>query len=327
MTAAYLYRLLCLCLAALFLLHLALTSVLALLAPSVIRIAGKMRPGRAAALLLWARLAPLSISVLIVGVMIAPSYLWLEPRGAVEPEPMAWMWLGAAALGLAFLCSSFSRAIRAIARSRRFVERCRLSARQAYLPGESRPVLVMQDGAPLVMLAGVLRSRLIVSAKVVDALPPDQLATVLQHEQAHRSSHDNLKRLLVLLAAGMLPLFRSLRRLEQSWHQVTEWAADDYAAAGDAGCSVTLASALVNVARLGNIQAGPVLVTSLMANGEDLSLRVDRLLRFVPPAQPSRLSRLLAGGAAMVLASGIMLVLAHPATLRAAHEMIEKLIQ
>jgi hypothetical protein len=85
------------------------------------------------------------------------------------------------------------------------------------------------------------------------------------------------------MAPGILPFFHGFSRLEQAWARVTEWAADDFAVAGDTHRSLTLAAALVRVARLGKVPAPPVLVTSLMPNGVDLSARVDRLLTSSPP--------------------------------------------
>jgi beta-lactamase regulating signal transducer with metallopeptidase domain len=186
----------------------------------------------------------------------------------------------------------------------------------------------MEDPAPLVMLGGVLRSRLVISRKVVFALSADQLAAVLRHERAHSRSRDNFKRLLVLLAPGVFPFFRGFSRLEQAWARVAEWAADDFAVAGDSHRSLTLAAALVRVARLGAVPVPPVLATSLMANGMDLSARVDRLLHFVPAtAKPGRVGRLLSGGAGVVLAASVIALMAQPVTLHAAHECLEALIR
>ena len=326
MTGSYLFRLLCLSMASFFLVHLALAAALSLLGPAAIRLSERFRPQLAVRLLLLLRLAPTGLSLLMVAGLLAPSYLWLEPRATTEP--IGWVCLAAAALGLAVWTLSVTRALRAVGRSLRHIRHCQRTARKTYLRGETAPVWLMEDPAPLVMLAGVLRSRLVISSKVVSALSADQLAAVLRHERAHSRSRDNFKRLLVLLSPGILPFFHGFNRLDQAWARVTEWAADDFAVAGDSRRSLTLAAALVRVARLGAVPPPPVLVTSLMSNGVDLSARVDRLLHFVPAtAKPGRLAKLFSGGVGVLLAASVIALMAHPVTLHAAHEFLEALIR
>jgi len=243
-------------------------------------------------------------------------------------EPIGWVCLAAAALGLAVWSHSIARTLRAVGRSLRHIRQCQRAARKTYLRGDTAPVWLMEDPAPLVMLAGVLRSRLVISRRVVSALSAEQLDAVLRHERAHSRSRDNFKRLLVLLSPGILPFFRGFGRLEQAWARVAEWAADDFAVAGDSHRSLTLAAALVRVARLGAVPPPPMLVTSLMPNGVDLSARVDRLLHFVPSAvKPGRFARLLTGGAGVVLGTCVLALMAQPVTLHAAHEFLEELIR
>ena len=326
MTGSYLFRLLCLSMASFFLVHLALGSALSLLAPAAIRLSERLRPQLAARWLLLLRLAPTGLSLLMVAGLLAPSYLWLEPRATTEP--IGWVCLAAAALGAAVWSLSITRALRAAGRSLRHNRRCQRVARKTYLRGEAAPVWVMEAAAPLVMLAGVLRSRVVISRKVMSALSADQLAAVLRHERAHRRSRDNFKRLLILLAPGILPLFRGFSGVEQAWARVAEWAADDFAVAGDSHRSLTLAAALVRVARLGAVPATPVMVTSLMPSGIDLSARVDRLLHFVPStAKPGRAARLLSGVAGVLMGASVIALIARPVTLHAAHEFLETLIR
>jgi beta-lactamase regulating signal transducer with metallopeptidase domain len=295
------------------------------LAPAAIRLAERFRPQLAARLLLLLRFAPAGLSLLMAGGLLAPSYLWLEPRATTEP--IGWVCLAAAALGLAVWSLSITRALRAAGRSLRHIRHCQRTARKTYLRGETAPVWLMEDPAPLVMLEGVLRSRLVIARKVVSALSAEQLAAVLRHERAHSRSRDNFKRLLVLLTPGILPFYRGFSSLEQAWARVAEWAADDFAVAGDSCRSLTLAAALVRVARLGAVPTPPVLVTSLMPNGVDLSARVERLLHFVPAAaKPGRAAKLLFG-AGVLLGASVIALMAQPVTLHAAHECLEELIR
>jgi hypothetical protein len=125
----------------------------------------------------------------------------------------------------------------------------------------------------------------------------------------------------------MLPFFRGFNRLEQAWARVAEWAADDLAVAGDSHRSLTLAAALVRVARLGAVPPPPALVTPLMPTSVDLSARVDRLLHFVPSANPGPFVRLLSGAAGVLLGVSVIALMVRPVTLYAAHEFLEELIR
>jgi Zn-dependent protease with chaperone function len=326
MILPYLARLVCLCLAAFFLVHAALGLLVSALAPWAVRFASRMAPVSGARVLLLLRLFPAGFALFVVAGLCTPSYLWLEPKSA--PEPMGLVCLAAALMGLAIWGTSMGRATRAMARSARYLRRCRVASREMRLPGERMAAWVIDGAAPCVMLAGVLRPRLVISRNVVAALSAEQLSAAIRHERAHGISRDNLKRLLVLLAPGMLPFVPGFRNLERAWARIAEWAADDRAAAGKTRRSLSLAAALVRVARLGSAPAAPALATSLMADESDLSERVDRLLR---PAR--RIARrgprepVLAASAGLLLGGALIAVMAHPATLYSAHEFLEFLIR
>ena len=113
--------------------------------------------------------------------------------------------------------------------------------------------------------------------------PPGQLAAALRHEEAHRISRDNLKRLLLLLAPGLLPGLHGFGAIERGWARFSEWAADDDAVAGDAHRSLSLAAALVRVARMGGSAPVSPLTAAFLGDSREISARVDRLLSPAPP--------------------------------------------
>jgi hypothetical protein len=77
------------------------------------------------------------------------------------------------------------------------------------------------------------------------------------------------------------------------------------------------------VARLQSGAATPALVTSLVEADEDLSFRVERLLRATPVHQPNlRLETITLSCAALLIAS----IAFNPAGLHAVHQLLEKLL-
>ncbi len=323
MSLPYLFRLLCLCLASFFLVHLVAGLAVALLTPLAEQVALRMRPRRAERFLLVLRMFPAVFSLIVVGGLCAPSYLLLEPAWTREEVSLAC--LAAAGLCLALVMLSLLRCVRAARRSSGYTRYCQLVGRQEHLGGAFGPVWVVEGSAPFLVLAGILKPRLIVSRPVVNALPAGQLAAALRHEQAHRLSCDNLKRLLLLLSPDLFPMWRGLSRLERVWARFAEWAADDYAVDGDSQRSLSLASALVSVARLGACPQTAPLVTSLLADNEDLAQRVERLLHDVPLAANEKSSGM-APAAALAAAALAVLLLLQPVTLSSVHGLLEYLM-
>ena len=302
MTLPYAGRLLCLCLASFFLINLAAGLLVRIFARLAIRMAERMRSRTGARILFGMRLAPAMLAICAVGVLCVPSYLAMEPESLAES--VGWTCLTAACLSLAAAGGAVVRGIRAAVRSRRYLA---------------------ANGSCRFALAGLFRPRLIVSQEVMRVLSPAELAMALRHERAHWKSRDNLKRLFILLAPDGLLFASGLESLERAWARLAEWAADDDAVAGDDGNSLTLASALVRVARLGTAQAPPELLTALTSCAQDLAARVDRLLLPKTTRQPGRSAVWIA--AALPLAVGLLAWPLRPATLSLAHEMLERLIR
>jgi hypothetical protein len=74
---------------------------------------------------------------------------------------------------------------------------------------------------------------------------------------------------------------------------------------------------------------GSPLVASLLADGRDLSARVDRLLSLSIAPQPKGGSRMpfLAAGATVMLAVGLMAAAMESATFHSVHELLEHLVR
>jgi Zn-dependent protease with chaperone function len=325
MILTYLLRLLCLCFASFFVLNIAAGLFVRISSKSAIRFADSRSPGTAARFLLALRLLPFGLATLFVFGLCVPSYLWLEPTGTAERVGTLSVIL--ALLGAATWSISVARTAHSLVASQRHNRLCRLAGDETRVPGESSSLIVVEEDAPLLALSGLLRPRLLISRSVLHTLSSEELDAALSHEQAHRRSRDNAKRLLLLLAPDMFPFVRPLRTLERNWSKFTEWAADDRATAGNARRALSLAAALVRFARMGSAPRLPYLSTSLLACDRELSARVDRLLHAVPitrshAKQPHHWLRT----ASFLLVGCLGALFLVPSALSLVHELLELLL-
>jgi Zn-dependent protease with chaperone function len=325
MILPYLLRLLCLCFASFFVLNFAVCLPIHFASKSALRFAESNAPGAAARFLIALRILPFALAALGVLGLCVPSYLWLEPAATSERVGIFCIVLGL--LGAATWSDSIVRTAHSVFASMRHNRLCRVVGQESRLPGEPSPMVVVETEAPLLAMSGLFRPRLLISRGVLRSLSAEELDAALRHEHAHRTSRDNAKRLLLLLAPDIFPFVRPLRALERTWSKFAEWAADDQATAGDSHRAASLAAALVQVARKGSGPRLPFLSTSLLACDRDLSARVDRLLHAVPSASVALKSahhRLRTAG--FLLAGGLTASLLAPFALSSVHELLELLL-
>ena len=327
MSLPYTLRLLCLCCASFFMIHLALAVATRLGANVAVRFAEHMKKSSSAARFLFVlRMSPAVLALLAVLVFCIPSYLWLEPEAT--GEKVGFLCIFTALMGAAVWASSVARVVGAVRGTSRFLHRCEQHGRKINVPGDGSRALLLTDKAPVLAVAGVLHPQLLISRRVMKGLSAEQRDAALSHERAHCESGDNLKRFLMLLAPDALPFVRTFSHLETGWGRFTEWAADDYATKGDARRALSLASALVCVAKMGSRPNLTYLSCSLMDSDIALSERVDRLLRPQPkPAKPVKELLSLLGSASALVASAVAIMVFWPGSLAAVHQALEKLVQ
>ncbi|MEZ5317892.1 MAG: M56 family metallopeptidase [Vicinamibacterales bacterium] len=261
--------------------------------------------------LLRLRLLPLAAGLLAAS-LAALSFALFEPRAL--DETYGYVLRGLAIVPLVLLAASLLRTAVAVWRTRRVLQGWLDGARPVTLDGLTIPALATDSAFPVVAVLGIVRPRLLIARSVLDTCSPDELQAILAHEQAHVDRHDNLFRLLLNATPDLLSWLPAAGRLHGAWQEATEFAADDAAGRhGDLG-RVTLAQALVRVARLA--PAGPQLVpTSALYRGERLEQRVARLL---VPTETSRRHPSRARQALVALA-----LVASLATLEMLHEAFE----
>jgi hypothetical protein len=283
MTLPYMMRLVCLCLEVLFLVNLVVSLVVVAVSHLAAHSFTAMRPSRAAQLLFTLRLLPFVLSLSVVLLVCIPDYLRLEENSSVER--IGWLCVALATLELASCLISFWRTARALAQSHLFELSFSSSPHKLSAAAPELLLCVTEDQGlrgPLFALVGILRPRLIVSRRLFDTLSTEQFDAALAHECAHRQSHDNFKRLLLMLTPNALPFVNLLGKIERRWEQYAELAADDYATHGQVSRSMALAEALIQVARLGNrpenIDGSLLLASSLSSPNLELAMRVERLM-------------------------------------------------
>ena len=325
MNLPYTLRLLCLCGASFFLIHMALALAARFVAGTSVRVAEHLQPRSAARFLFLLRLAPLVLTLVGVLTFCIPSYLWLEPEGT--GETVGFFCVAMAVLGVALWLPALKRVIGAVRGTNRYLAECERHGRRVHVPGEDSPALLLADKAPVFAVAGILRPRLLISGRILQELSDEQREAALRHEHAHRTSGDNLKRLLILLAPDAVPFVGTFNGLERAWSKFTEWAADDEATAGDPERALTLASALVRVAKMGARPRANVLSCGLVGGTKELSQRVDRLLRPQPkPEKPVKVVVRLLSGAAGLVASAVAVAILWPSSLSLVHQALEHLV-
>jgi beta-lactamase regulating signal transducer with metallopeptidase domain len=322
MNGPYVLRLLYLCLASFFAVNASVGMMAALASRAAIRFAGTLQPRAAARFLFAVRLLPFGFAAAVVIGLCVPSYLWLEPQLNSERIGSACFLL--ALCGIAGWFGSIARVERAVTVSLRFRRSCQKAGGEMRMPGDFFRAMVIRENAPLLAVAGVFRPRLLISERVLQGLPTDQLEVALQHEYAHLRSRDNFKRLLMLLAPRPFPFLRSLSSIEADWVKLSEWAADDEAVQGDPIRALALAEALLGVVRLGSAPRLSFLHTSLVGADRELSARVERLLHLeLVHEQPIPRAKFLPPGPALGVALATAMVLAWPATLPSVHRLLE----
>jgi Zn-dependent protease with chaperone function len=328
MILSYWIRLLSLCFALFFLAHAVVGLMVWRTEKLAIRFAERMRPRAAARVLLLVRILPAAFAALVVLGLCAPSYLGFESN--TLPERVGPVCLAAALLGIVLALSAFDRGFSAAVSSLGFARVCRRSGQMIRLHGKPSHLLVIPGPRPFLAQCGIFRSRIVISLPLLREFSPAELAAALSHERGHWISRDNLKRLLLAFLPDVLPFLAILRPLEQGWAKFSERAADDYVCAAGEDQATSLASALVRLARIGNVadlHAWAPLATSPLGGTDDLSGRVHRLLASGPAnfdCRPGRIGAVLK--IAAVIAVSWVAVLAWPATLSPMHEFLERLL-
>jgi beta-lactamase regulating signal transducer with metallopeptidase domain len=265
------------------------------------------------------RMIPWLVSAVVTLAFVVPSFLLLEPR-AVR-ESMSPVLVVLCICGMAVMLAGAWNAAAALLRATKTVARW---SNGASVIGRSdadsgQPVLLLRTAraAPPLTAAGILRPSVWLSEAAEFVLTERELRSALRHEVVHVRRRDNLRKLLLRVAASP-----GMAQLESAWREATEMAADD-AAVSNASEALDLAVAVIKLSRLAPLVAAGELTTALVHSpAESVNARVERLIAWTEQRQRAlsnyslRYSLCAAAGvvATLAVAYSTLLVRVHAAT-------------
>jgi Zn-dependent protease with chaperone function len=133
---------------------------------------------------------------------------------------------------------------------------------------------------PFTFIWGYLRSKLVVSTGLLNALTTAELANVLEHEVAHHTRRDNVTRLALTVCRYLSPVFPLTGLLYRWWGEQVEMICDEVSARRTQA-PVELAGALVRLKRLTLAVSNsfePVGIGFFGSGRDDFERRVNRVL-------------------------------------------------
>ncbi len=285
------YELLALCLS---LAGLLVIRVLALAAATMLwrmssRLVESWRPSVRAHFLFLLRIMPGLAAVLCVGAILLPAYLCHEPRHTAEIVTAK---LGIlSALSLYAIGYALWRGLAACLATRRLIKDWMVHAEPIEIGDVAIPAYRIKHPFPVIAIVGALRPRLFIASQIIHELDGEEIAAAVIHERGHLVAKDNLKRGLLRYCRDLYSLLPLGRDLDNAWTHATELAADEYAARKGAAVALSLASALVKVARLAPRGGRPAVFAGASLVTQDLSSIAARVLRLTqlasrPPKLP-----------------------------------------
>lgn len=230
------------------------------------------------------RIFPFAVSTVITIFFTFPSF-WLMERASLDEDAGTFV---LAACSLVILSAGLLRALRAQSRTKRAVSHWSVEA-ASVRSGQGRgasAVMSASNGAPALILVGICKPKVMVSDMAATLLSDQELHAAVRHELGHKSSWDNLKKILISATP-----FPGMSSLENAWRDAAELAADD-AAVAHRQDALDLAAALIKLSRSSAKQwSEAVLASELLSGSSSVGPRVKRLLEWSMPPRRFRFTR------------------------------------
>jgi beta-lactamase regulating signal transducer with metallopeptidase domain len=284
-------------------------------------------------LLFTVRLAAPVSAAIVVAVFLIPSYLDYEPRAtaeAVSPKLAALALLSAASVAFALW-----RTIRSWLATAALRKKWLTSAKRIQVTGINVPAFRISHRFPIIAIVGCLRPQLFIAGDVLSVLTTDEMAAAIAHECGHLAARDNLKRTLLHICRDSLFLVPFGRAVDRLWAETAESAADEFAARQSPAVALSLASALVRIAKMvpagarADVPLGAYLVGAEETQG--VKSRIRRLIEIssnhsrIAPTNNS-LIRLLPFTSFVAIATAASIIAANGKVLMGVHLILERAV-
>jgi hypothetical protein len=250
------------------------------------RPANGWRPRTRSATIFALRVAPVVAGFVFILGFVLPAFLIYEPWHSGETIGNKQMVvIGVCAVGI--LAAAF-RIFASWWRTRRLVADWVARSLPIEIAGIDVPAFRLEHEFPVFAVVGVFRPRLFVCERVLAGLDGAETASVVQHELGHLDALDNLRRVLMELCGDLLvlPVGRSLDR---GWTEASEVAADEFAVRDDRAAALSLASALIKIARLipdGKLASLPSAAFAVQPDSDLLATRIQHLIAISEAEMP-----------------------------------------
>jgi beta-lactamase regulating signal transducer with metallopeptidase domain len=274
-------------------------------------------PRERARLLLVFSAAP-AVGGVLGALAIVLTFVQHEPRATTETAGLVLLLL--AASGSVLVGAAVLRIVHGAHgtyKRHRLVERY---GQRIDVPECPLPAWQIDTSFPVVAVSGVVRPRLILSAGILDECTAEELAVIARHEAAHARHRDNLVRACLLAVPDLFSLSDRGSAISRHWHRSVEEAADEEAVRSDPRAAVTLAGALLRVARMATSSPPAWMPALALYDGDNLEGRVRRLLARPPDTPQGR--RPIAALGVCLIATAAAGVLSLTGT-RPLHEVME----
>ncbi|HVF55251.1 MAG TPA: M48 family metalloprotease [Pyrinomonadaceae bacterium] len=283
---------------------------------------------RARARLVFAlRFIPLVVSVLVTFTLVVPAYVVHEPPASGEVPSIKLAVV--ALLSACGICFSAWRAVASWRATRRLTSLWMRQGVPVGVAGNSIPAYRIAHPFPLVAVVGAFKPRLFIANQVFETLDEDEIAAAVAHETAHVAAHDNLKRTLLNFCRDVMLTIPCARTLDDAWSVESEAAADERAASAGAFSALTLAGALVKIARMAPAGMKPFMPVGSYIAGDAgcVERRVRLLTRIASSGSSNSPERLIAPRFLKVSLAGtlgaFLFAAALPDVLATAHALLE----
>ena len=280
------------------------------------------------------RIGPPVLAILAIGAFMVPSYLLYEPHKT--EETVSWKLGSLATLSAIGVGLAIWRGIRTWLATRSLLNDWLANSTRIDLKGISVPTFVLQHSFPIIAVVGAFRPRLFIADHVLESLTAEEIAAAVAHEGGHLAAHDNFKRSVMRVSRAVLLLIPCGRSLDRAWSEASESAADEHAAQQSSLLALSLASALVRIARMipnGQRQQIPAAVSAFLSHDDSPGVKV-RVQRLVELAAID--PRLLVSNASivrfvpwLVLALFVLVgvtIESRPQVLAAVHQFVEHVV-